>query len=164
MFCTISRAFTLFTLTPIPGLCRFWASHPVTSQDFLWHAIEDARITAEEPAGPIGEAASKEPSETTHAVPSLMPSTRSVQPSSGRMNLSSRMVGSVIALSNLSDSVDHSASSSKSDRVFTGGCRAKAATGPSILKLLAIVLADIGKARSKRQLLITSFRQCRRRR
>ena len=160
MFCTISRAFTLFTLTPIRGLCRFWASHPVTSlrPRFLWHAIEDARITAEEPAGPIGEAASKEPSETTHAVPSLMPSTRSVQPSSGRMNLSSRMVGSVIAVSNPSDSVDHSASSSKSDRVFTGGYRAKAATGSSILKLLAIVLTDIGKARSKGQLLTTSFR------
>ena len=103
-------------------------------------------MTAEEPAGPIGEAASKDPSETVHAVPALMPSTRSLQPSSGRMNLSSKIVGSLIALSKPSASVDHSDSSSKSDNVFTGGSNLNSATGPSILKLSATVLTNIGKA------------------
>ncbi|OEU21683.1 hypothetical protein FRACYDRAFT_231825 [Fragilariopsis cylindrus CCMP1102] len=88
---------------PLPT--SFQAAHNIVHEIFgqspsyiplskiLWHAIKDARITAEEPAGPISEAASKELSETTHAVPSLMPSTGSVQLSSGRMHLSSRMVG-----------------------------------------------------------------------
>ena len=103
-------------------------------------------MTAEVPARPSGEAALKDPSETAHAVPALMPATRSMQPSSGRMNLSSKIVGSLIALSKSSASVDHSDSSSKSDNVFTGGSNLNSATGPSILKLLATVLTDIGKA------------------
>ena len=103
-------------------------------------------MTAEVPAGPSGEATLKDPSETAHAVPALIPSTRSLQPSSGRMNLSSKMVGSLIALSKLSASVDHSESSSKSDTVFAGGTNLKSATGPSILKLLATGLTAIGKA------------------
>ena len=110
-------------------------------------------MTAEVPASPIGGAASKDPSETVHAVPSLIPSTRSVQPSSGRMNLSSKIVGSLIALSKPSASVDHSDLSSKFDNVFTGGSKLNAATGPSILKLFATVLTDIGKARSIGQVL-----------
>ena len=103
-------------------------------------------MIAEGPAGPIGEAASKDPSETAHAVPALMPSRKALQPSSGRINLSSKIVGSLIALSKPSASVDHSDLSSKSDNVFTGGSNLNSATGPSILKLLATVLTDIGKA------------------
>ena len=68
-------------------------------------------MTAEVLAGPNGEAALKDPSETAHAVPALMPSARSLQPSSGRMNLFSKIVGSLIALSKPSDSMDHSDSS-----------------------------------------------------
>ena len=103
-------------------------------------------MTADVLASPNGEAASKDPSETAHAVPALMPSTKSLQPSSGRMNLSSMIVGLLIALSKPSASVDHSDSSSKSDNVFTGGNNLNSATGPSILKLLATVLTDIKKA------------------
>ena len=72
-------------------------------------------MTAEVLAGPMGEAASKEPLETILSVPFLIPSTRLLHISSGRMNLSSKIVGSLIALSNPSDRVDQDNLSSKSD-------------------------------------------------
>ena len=102
-------------------------------------------MTAEVPAGPIGEAASKEPSETMLVVQFLMPSTRLLHISSGSMNLSSKIVGSLIALLNPSDRVDQVDSSSKSDRAFTGGSKMNSVAGPSILKLLEAVLTKIGR-------------------
>ena len=67
------------------------------------------------------------------------------------MNLSSKMVGLLIALSNPSDRVDQADSSSKSDREFTRGSRVKSVTSALIFKLLVTVLMEIGKARSRGQ-------------
>ena len=62
-------------------------------------------MIAEVPAGLIGEAASKEPSETILVVPFLMSSTKLLHRSFGSMNLSSKIVRSLITLLNPSDNV-----------------------------------------------------------
>ena len=85
-----------------------------------------------------------------------MPLTRLVHISYRRMNLSNRIIGSLIALSNPFDKVDQDDSSSKSDRAVTGGSRMNSAAGPSILKLFETILTEIGKIRSKGYVSIVS--------
>ena len=67
------------------------------------------------------------------------------------MNLSSKIVGSLMILSKLFNRVDQAKLSSKSDRAFTGGRKLNYKTWTSILKLLATVLTDIGMTRSRGQ-------------
>ena len=77
--------------------------------------------------------------------------------SSGRMNLCSKIVGSLIAWSNPSDRDDHSDLASKSDRALIDGSRTNALVRPSILKLLAVTgTTKIGKALSNGQASISS--------
>ena len=72
------------------------------------------------------------------------------------MNSSSRIVGSLMTLLNPSNRFDQADLSSYSDRVFTGERRINYQAGPSILKLLATELTEIGKARSRGQVSVPS--------
>ena len=103
-------------------------------------------MTTKVPAKPMGEVPSKESSEKILGVPFRMPSTRLIHISLGSTNVFSRIVGSLIALSKLSDRVDQVGSSSKSNRAFKGGRKVNYVAGPLILKQLGTVLTEISKA------------------
>ena len=45
----------------------------------MLHYVEEAKVTVEDSAGPIGDAGSKEPSETIQAIPQSIPPTRLLQ-------------------------------------------------------------------------------------
>ena len=100
--------------------------------------------SAEDPTGPIGDAGSKEPSETILAVPRIILSARSIQFLSRRRYLPKIIVGSLMAVSNPSDKFSQYESSSKSDKTSIGGNILNCRAWTSILKLLATDLTDIG--------------------
>ena len=89
-------------ITPASSLqyADYDASRPVTqfhplTQYCGWYIVDGARMTAKVPALPIGELGSKDPSKTILTVPFLIPSTRLLQISLGRMDLSNKTVGSL---------------------------------------------------------------------
>ena len=83
--------------------------------------MEEARMTADIPAGPIGESSSKEPSLTIQAVPQTRPSTRFRQLLEGSSYGPSKVVGSSTAVLKLSAKFSHFTVSSKNGKISTGG-------------------------------------------
>ena len=106
-------------------------------------------MTAKVSAGPMDEAALNKALETILEVTFLMLLTRLLCITSWRMTYSSKIVGSLIALSKPSVWVDQIDLSSKFDKTLVGGSRINSVAGPSILKLLATGQIEIGKTRPK---------------
>ena len=115
-------------------------------------------MTAKVKVGPIWEEASYNPSETILVVTFLMPSTRLLLLSPGRMNLCSNIVWSLMVLPKSSDRVDQADLSSKINKMLTGESRTRTVVGPFILKLLATETTEIGKTRSRGQMSASSLK------